>query len=216
VVAVRRVALLAAALTACVAPGSAAAAKGESYVRVLVESTRFDRGAPGPSAGDQVTFVAELRNPSTGGVAGLDRGYCTTVAGGVTSPLRSQCRTSFSLPGGQIDVQGAWDETAFAAGAAQTLAQTAGSGTYATAHGSVRLERIDDQRSRVTLQPARLRPPRAPTLVVSTGVPATTYLDRGLPGRGAYVHGPECIERATQRRAWARAFRRPVDHAPAG
>src|SRR5204863_4809214 len=31
-----------------------------------------------------------------------------------------------------------------------------------------------------------------------------------LPGRGAYVHGPACADRAVARRAFARAFRRSV------
>ena len=38
--------------------------------------------------------------------------------------------------------------------------------------------------------------------------------DRRRPGRGAYVHDdPLCLERATRRRAWGRAFRRSV-HTP--
>jgi predicted RNA-binding protein YlxR (DUF448 family) len=32
----------------------------------------------------------------------------------------------------------------------------------------------------------------------------------GIPGRGAYVCGPGCAERAVQRRAFGRAFRRSV------
>jgi hypothetical protein len=37
---------------------------------------------------------------------------------------------------------------------------------------------------------------------------------RALPGRGAYVCDDACLEQATKRRAWARAFRRPVRNAP--
>ena len=35
--------------------------------------------------------------------------------------------------------------------------------------------------------------------------------DRRLGGRGAYVCSDACAQRATQRRAWARAFRAPVE-----
>jgi predicted RNA-binding protein YlxR (DUF448 family) len=35
-----------------------------------------------------------------------------------------------------------------------------------------------------------------------------------LPGRGAYVCGPGCLEQAVRRRAFARAFRRSVSVPP--
>jgi predicted RNA-binding protein YlxR (DUF448 family) len=37
---------------------------------------------------------------------------------------------------------------------------------------------------------------------------------RELPGRGAYVCSDECVERATRRRAWGRAFRASVSEVP--
>ena len=38
--------------------------------------------------------------------------------------------------------------------------------------------------------------------------------ERRLPGRGAYVCSDACVERATKRRAWGRAFRAAVEQAP--
>jgi len=38
--------------------------------------------------------------------------------------------------------------------------------------------------------------------------------DGRLPGRGAYVCSQACLERALKRRAFARAFRRPVAAGP--
>ncbi len=39
--------------------------------------------------------------------------------------------------------------------------------------------------------------------------------ERRRPGRGAYAHDdPGCLEQATRRRAWARAFRRAVRTPP--
>jgi len=40
--------------------------------------------------------------------------------------------------------------------------------------------------------------------------------DRRLPGRGAYVCDDACAARATQRRAWSRAFRAAVEPPASG
>ena len=40
--------------------------------------------------------------------------------------------------------------------------------------------------------------------------------ERRRPGRGAYACGPDCVAEANRRRAWARAFRRPVSAPPTG
>lgn len=170
-----------------VAAGPAQSAQGVAYTRVVVESTYFDRGAPGRSAGDLTVFAAELRDASTGVGVGLDRGYCTTVRTGAGAvPSRAQCRGSLSLPDGQLDVQGSFDETAFAAGTPQMLALTAGSGAYATAHGQARLVPVDASTSRLTITADAVGvAPRTRELRLTTDAPVTTYLDRGLPGRGA-------------------------------
>jgi predicted RNA-binding protein YlxR (DUF448 family) len=58
---------------------------------------------------------------------------------------------------------------------------------------------------------ARVEDPAAPGAARAVPDP-----ERRLPGRGAYVCSDACVARATQRRAWGRAFRAPVEPPGAG
>jgi hypothetical protein len=132
-----------------------ASSAGTLVVELLAVHTQFadlDLGAAGPSQGDQVIFADDLS--SRGERVGTNGGVCTAVAGTPTATTL-QCVVTLSLPQGQVAAQGLVTFHHGDEGPASVIAVTGGTGAFRAAHGELRLQTIDNLRTRITLTVVR-------------------------------------------------------------
>jgi hypothetical protein len=145
----RRFLVLVCVIAAGFAFASTSSARTERTVRLIATTTEqkfIDTDPVGGSQGDQFVFHHVLTR--AGEEVGEDGGVCTTTtAGGLF-----QCTVTYSLPGGQITVQGLALPTA-SQQVKFLFAVTGGSGRYRGVRGDARIVQLpgDDDRSRVTL-----------------------------------------------------------------
>ncbi|MFT3865460.1 MAG: dirigent protein [Solirubrobacterales bacterium] len=128
--------LLVLALTAIAVPGAGAAGSGKtiSVIEHPITDTTTDVGKTGDSLGDILTFHNPIFDSRDSKKVGSDQGYCIRVHVGVSY----ECTWTNFLKGGQIVVQGPYYDAK-----PSELAITGGTGKYATARGSMRLEAIE-------------------------------------------------------------------------
>jgi hypothetical protein len=125
-----------AASGALLAAGSPAAAgeAGPKTVLHLIEKTvsiQFtDKGDPGPSVGDVITYANSLGDAGSGKALGTKNGTCQTAYVGGNGHLYAACVEKLSLKAGRITAAGFVDQTSLSSGAAQTLAAGGTSGAY--------------------------------------------------------------------------------------
>jgi allene oxide cyclase-like protein len=99
------------------------------------EQNFVDHGEPGPGPGDQFIFAGDVFDRPGGLFLGRATGNCTTLSGDETAG-QSTCNVTFNLDGGQIGVQGLFDNAAlFVRGDTNPLYITGGTGIYRTARG---------------------------------------------------------------------------------
>jgi hypothetical protein len=152
---------------------------GPLVVELLAMHTQvadLDLGAASPSQGDQVIFADDLS--SRGERPGTNGGVCTAVA---STPMTTTppVRGNLSLPHGQVAAQGVGTFHHGDEGPTPEIAVTGGTGTFRAAHGELRLQPIDNLRSRITPDRRALR--RAPAgdqlargkMVAATPAPRT-------------------------------------------
>ena len=119
---------------ALAAPASAAPRRTIRVVEHALTDATTDTGAAGDSAGDILTFANPVFNRADARQVGSDQGYCIRVDVGTSY----ECTWTNFLKGGQIVVQGPFYDAK-----PSELAITGGTGKYATARGSMRLEAIE-------------------------------------------------------------------------
>ena len=132
-----------------------ASSGGPQIIELLAVHSQFadiDLGAAGPSQGDQVIFADELS--SRGERVGTNGGVCTAVAGSPTTTTL-QCVVTLSLPNGQVAAQGLVSFRHDEEGPTSVIAVTGGTGAFRTAHGELRLQTVDNLRTRITLTVVR-------------------------------------------------------------
>lgn len=136
----RPTATIAALILACAAvfavPAATAAGSGQtiSVVEHPITDTTTDVGKKGDSLGDILTFHNPIYDSKDAKKVASDQGYCIRVDVGVSY----ECTWTNFLKGGQIVVQGPYYDAK-----PSELAITGGTGRYATARGSMRLEAIE-------------------------------------------------------------------------
>lgn len=136
----RPIATIVALVLACAAvfavPAATAAGSGQaiSVIEHPITDTTTDIGKKGDSLGDILTFHNPIYDSKDAKKVGSDQGYCIRVDVGVSY----ECTWTNFLKGGQIVVQGPYYDAK-----PSELAITGGTGKYATARGSMRLEAIE-------------------------------------------------------------------------
>jgi allene oxide cyclase len=136
----RPTATIAALVLACAAvfavPGAIAAGSGKtiSVIEHPITDTTTDIGKKGDSLGDILTFHNPIYDSKDAKKVASDQGYCIRVDVGTSY----ECTWTNFLKGGQIVVQGPFYDSK-----PSELAITGGTGKYATARGSMRLEAIE-------------------------------------------------------------------------
>jgi allene oxide cyclase len=134
----RKLALMAAGLlvagggaVASFAASSAAAATTITVIEHTVTDKVIDVGKKGDSPGDLLTFHNKVYDEADATVAGDDQGYCVRI-----SPKKGtwECVYTVFLEDGQLTVETPFYDTADSVGTV-----TGGTGTYASASGSIDL-----------------------------------------------------------------------------
>ena len=128
------------ALGAAVAAGSGSPAKhggGRSFTVIEHATTdaTTDTGAPGDTAGDELTFANEVFGRADTRRVGTDQGYCIRVVPGTSY----ECNWTTFLPGGQIVVEGPFYDAKDS-----TLAVTGGTGRFRKARGTMDLHALEN------------------------------------------------------------------------
>lgn len=95
--------------------------------QTTVDSVFLDRYLPGPGEGDETYTVADVG----GARAGTTESTCVTVTDGAGTapnvpPYWTQCQQTFRSSNGSVVLKGLVDQTAFAAGEAQTVPMVGG------------------------------------------------------------------------------------------
>jgi hypothetical protein len=147
---------------AALATGSAggtahAAAAGRaqqfSIFTVTTQLNFVDLGDAGFSLGDELVFTDDVLTRRHGRRIGRDGGVCTVVrvTDASTRSGMLQCQLTFSLPGGQITVQGLRQTTGGQVPhTVERRPLTGGSGRYLGAHGEYAVRFLNNTDARVT------------------------------------------------------------------
>ena len=108
-----------------------------SVVERAVSDVVIDIGETGDSSGDLLTFANPLYDAGNTEKVGRDQGDCVRI-----SPEKGtwECRWTSWLEDGSITIEGSFSDTK-----ATTVAITGGTGMYANARGSMRLEVGEDE-----------------------------------------------------------------------
>jgi allene oxide cyclase len=126
--------VLVAALFAVPMATAAGSGKTISVIEHPITDTTTDVGKKGDSLGDILTFHNPIYDSKDAKKVASDQGYCIRVDVGVSY----ECTWTNFLKGGQIVVQGPYYDAK-----PSELAITGGTGKYATARGSMKLEAIE-------------------------------------------------------------------------
>jgi hypothetical protein len=143
--------LLLLAVAAVVVASASARDEGENeftLIGTVVEETDIDLGPTGDSQGDQFVFTDDLFKE--GKHVGWNGGVCTVVRLVPEVSASLQCVATFSLPEGQITVQGLVTFEFEDAPAPLTVAITGGTDAYERAQGELTVEDVSETETRYT------------------------------------------------------------------
>jgi allene oxide cyclase len=122
-------------ITATASSGGGHHGKTISVIEHPISDATTDTGPAGDSVGDILTFANPVFDRNDAKEVGSDQGFCIRVRAGVSY----ECTWTNFLKGGQIVVQGPFFDTQ-----SSKLAITGGTGRYAHASGTMRLEAIEN------------------------------------------------------------------------
>ncbi|ROQ24594.1 hypothetical protein EDD98_7205 [Streptomyces sp. PanSC19] len=129
------------AATDTVSPHAGGKARTLTFLAELQQLTRFPVTPGTVSQGDRVVVRSVLKDQD-GDVVGETNGTCTTTRGGDPAVVEEaeQCITTYTLPAGQLTVQGMYYD--YIAQGPFDNAITGGTGAYDKARGSVHSDTI--------------------------------------------------------------------------